>query len=115
MVAVVLLHRWSMSLLCSSTGAVRGLMGSFLFLGRVHRYTAWGCPCHQGRRELAPRCSATQLGACIVMIYRQRSSIYTLVRTTTTTTTTHLSHECHPGANPKQQRMQQPNETRGSQ
>ena len=42
----------------------------------------------RGRRELAPRCSATQLGACFVVVYRQRSSIYTQVRTTTTTTTT---------------------------
>ena len=51
----------------------------------------------------------------LVRSYRQRHVRYTLVRTTTTTTTTHLSHECHPGANPKQQRMQQPNEARGSQ
>ena len=39
------------------------------FLGRVHRYTARGSPAiragkgWRGRRELAPRCSATQLGA----------------------------------------------------
>ena len=39
------------------------------FLGRVHRYTARGSPATKagkgwrGRRELAPRCSATQLGA----------------------------------------------------
>ena len=40
------------------------------FEGRVHRYTARGFPAiwarkgWRGRRELAPRCSATQLGAC---------------------------------------------------
>ena len=39
----------------------------------------------RGRRGLAPRCSATQLGACFVMVYRQRSSTHTQVRTTTTT------------------------------
>ena len=39
------------------------------FLGRVHRYTARGSPAiragkgWRGRRELALRCSATQLGA----------------------------------------------------
>ena len=39
------------------------------FLGRVHRYTARVAPAiravkgWRGRRELAPRCSATQLGA----------------------------------------------------
>ena len=42
----------------------------------------------RGRRELAPRCSATQLGACAVRSYRQRHVRYILVRTTTTTTTT---------------------------
>ena len=42
---------------------------SFGFLGRVHRYTARVAPAiragkgWRGRRELAPRCSATQLGA----------------------------------------------------
>ena len=46
----------------------------------------------RGRRELAPRCSATQSSACIVMVYRQRSSIYTQVRTTTTTTNHHNHH-----------------------
>ena len=50
------------------------------FLGRVHRYTARGDPLiragkeWRGRRELAPRCSATQLGACVVA-YRQRHVI----------------------------------------
>ena len=38
----------------------------------------------RGRRELAPRRSATQLGACAVRSYRQRHVRYTLVRTTTT-------------------------------
>ena len=42
----------------------------------------------RGRRELAPRCSATQLGACSMRSYRQRHVRYTIVRTTTTTTTT---------------------------
>ena len=54
-----------MSLLCSSTGAVRRLMVDFF--GRVHRYTARGSPAiragkgWRGRRELAPRRSATRI------------------------------------------------------
>ena len=50
-----------------------------------------------GRRELAPRCSATQLGACSMRSYRQRHVRYTIVRTTTTTTThTHPTPHTHP-------------------
>ena len=53
-------------LLLPATGAVM-IFGSFF--GRVHRYTARVSPAiragkgWRGRRELAPRCSATQLGA----------------------------------------------------
>ena len=53
----------------------------------------------RGRQELAPRRSATQLGACAVRSYRQRHVRYTLVRTTTTTTTTTTTHRsCHFGS-----------------
>ena len=51
-----------------SAVAAHGVTGR-LFLGRVHRYTARGSPAiragkgWRGRRELAPRCSATQFGA----------------------------------------------------
>ena len=45
------------------------LQSGLSFLGRVHWYTARGSPAiragkgWRGRRELAPRCSATQKGA----------------------------------------------------
>ena len=84
---------WSMFLLCVSSKSretCSGCVGRALCTGTgpgltpaIRAGKGW-----RGRRELAPRCSATQLGACIVMVYRQRSSIYTLVRTSTTTTTT---------------------------
>ena len=42
----------------------------------------------RGRRELAPRRSATQIRCMLIRSYRQRHVRYTIVRTTTTTTTT---------------------------
>ena len=45
----------------------------------------------RGRRELAPRCSATQLDACAVRSYRQRHVRYMKPRTTTTTTFSRLN------------------------
>ena len=56
---------------CCAAPQVRMAVSVWLvfFLGRVHRYTARGSPAiragtgWRGHRELAPRCSATQLGA----------------------------------------------------
>ena len=56
-------------MLCSSTGAVRGLSG-WLFRAVYTGTRPGGSPAiragkgWRGRRELVPRCSATQLGAC---------------------------------------------------
>ena len=44
----------------------------------------------RGRRELAPRCSATQLGACIVGAYGETHVVHK-VRSTTTTTPHHTT------------------------
>ena len=64
-VLVQAIPRWSMSLLCCSTGAVRGLMGSLFWA--VYTGTRpgvapaiWAGKGWRGRREVAPRCSATQ-------------------------------------------------------
>ena len=85
--------RWTMSLLCSSMGAVRGLTG-WLFRAvytgarpgvspAIRAEKGW-----RGLRELAPWRSATRI-SCAVMVHRHIFHVRT-VRTTTTTTTTPL-------------------------
>ena len=54
---------------------------------RVHRYTARVTPAIRagtGCRELAPRCSATQLGACFVGAYGETHVVHKVQTTTTT-------------------------------
>ena len=76
-VPVVLLQRC-----CSSVDG--------LTFGRVHRYTARGSPTiragkgWRGRRELAPRCSATRI-RCIVRTRQDRLAVSLIIRTTSTT------------------------------
>ena len=61
-----------------------------LFLGRVHRYTARGFPRiragkgWRGRRELAPRCSATRI-SCISGAWQDRLPRVLIICTTHTT------------------------------
>ena len=71
------------------------------FLGRVHRYTARVPPPKEwrGRRELAPRCSATRI-SCIARTRLDRHAVSLIIRTTHTTHT-HTPHTHHTHTHPQ--------------